>query len=144
MNQPSPENRPNPELHRENRAAFTEKFKELLSDIEFNETQALLEARMAAIEALAQRDQHADLFQLVWAEYTIVCEQIVDNEVANQTEPRARLQIAVLLHKALVFREVGDMKRYREELIDVEEYAHVVRLDQVAEAVRAELNDLRE
>jgi hypothetical protein len=46
------------------------------------------------------------------------------------------------VHKALIYREAGDFQRYGKNLEDAEVYAFNMRLDEVAEAISAELDEL--
>lgn len=122
--------------------AFIDKFKDLLPGVEFEEPIEMLEARTAVLEALIEHRHNPDFLQSVWIEYAKICEQIVDDRSETEPDIRAQLQIAILIHKALIFREAKDMQHYYEDLIDVEEYASNMSLDKIAEAVGAELDDL--
>lgn len=140
MNTPNPEHTFNKEYGSQ-APCLDDKMRELLPRVEFEETAELLEARMAVLEALKRPGPSPDLLQSVWEEYANICEQTVDNEPLSAA-PRAQLQIAMLVHKALLFREFGDVRRYGEELVDAEEYAFNMRLDEISEAITAELNKI--
>jgi hypothetical protein len=131
-----------PKHHEKNNPNFTDKFKELLADVEFEESAEMYEARRAVVEALTEHAQDPDLIRLVWIEYAKVCEQAVDSKTSSDANPqtRARLQIAVLVHKALIFREIGNMQRYGEDLADVEEYALTKHLGEISDVISKELS----
>ncbi len=140
MNPASPEHTHATEYREHEPAAFLDKMRELLPSVDFEETVELREARAAVLEAL-KPDQNPDLLQAVWTEYANICEQFVDNQAETQT--RAQLQIAILVHKALIFREIEDVQRYGEELTDAGDYAFNAYLDDIAEAIGAELDKLQ-
>jgi hypothetical protein len=123
---------------------FTDMFRFLLRDVEFEEPVEMAEARMAVSEALTKSHQDPDFLRSVWEEYDKICEQTVDAATPQDADPpiRARLQIATLVHKALIFREIGDTQRYGEELAYAEDYAFNTHLDAIAEAIGTELDNL--
>jgi hypothetical protein len=94
------------------------------------------------LAALAGENQNPDFIRSVWIEYAKVCEQIVDSETDIKLRDRALLQIVMLLHKALIFREAGNTLRYGESLNDAKEYAYNMLLDEIAAAIDAELDKL--
>lgn len=145
MSQPNPEHRSRSESHENDILTFTDKFRDLLPGVEFDEPAEMLEARAAVLEALMRDSQNPDFLRSVWAEYANVCEQAVDNKAPGSAYPqtRAQLQVAALVHKALIFRESGDTQRYGEDLTDAEEYAFNAYLDEIAEIIRIELDTLR-
>ncbi len=136
-----PERQSNLESHADNGLSFADKFRDLLPGVELEEPIEMLEARTAVIEALAS-NQNSDFLQSIWIEYTNICEQIVDSKTDTDPQSRAQLQIATLVHKALIFREAGDMQRYSEDLNDAEDYAFNMHFDEIAEAIRTELESL--
>jgi hypothetical protein len=140
--QPNPEHELTPRSHERNDLDFSDKFKGLLPGIEFDEPAELHEARIAVVEALTENN--SDLLSIAWGEYIDVCEQIVDSEAPSDSAVhiRAGLQIAILVHKALIFREVENMQRCREELLDVRMYAYNVHRNEIVKAINAELNNL--
>lgn len=141
MNLHNPEHEFGPKSNESERITFTDKFQGLLSGIEFEEPTALFEVRAAALEALTRKNQGPDFIQSVWVEYAKICEQIVDDRTETNPQHRAQLQIAILIHKALIFREAEDMQRYREDLSNAREYAYNVYLDEVVEAIDTELDN---
>ena len=121
------------------RATFTEKLHELLPGIEFEESVEMNQARMVILDALAASHIQPELMKDIWTEYADICEQSVDQASPEATpELRAKLQIAMLIHKALIFREAGDSTRYIEELADAKIYAHNAYLDDVTHAIDKE------
>ncbi len=145
MNQSSPEY-PNHHTDREpSVSSFVEKMSELLPDIQWRESHELLDARITIINALQTPDIDPTLLTSAWSEYAIIHEQSVDQESSNLDSvlTRAQLQIATLVHKALIFREVDNIQRYGEELVDAEEYAYQEHLDDVSRAINDELDTLR-
>lgn len=140
MSQVDPEHTPSSKSPEQDRSSFTDTFRELLPGVEFEESADLHEARMAAQEALLGGDSEPDFLRSVWGEYANVCEQAIDSKAQEDTS--ARLQIAGLLHKALIFREVGNVERYREELTDAREYAFNMYFDEIVEAIDRELDSL--
>jgi hypothetical protein len=128
----------------ENEPAFMDKLRTLLPGVEFEETPDLQDARVAVLEALTNGVQDADLLRTMWGEYAHITEQLVDSQTDNDSDPqrRAQLQLATLVHKALLFREVGNIQRYGEDLTDAEAYAYNIHLDDIAGALNAELDSL--
>lgn len=124
------------------RLNFSDKFRELLPGVEFEEPAELLEARTAVLQALAREDQQSNFLQSVWIEYAKICEQIIDNRIESSPQIRAQLQIAILIHKALIFREAENIQRYGEDLNGAEEYAYNMHLDEIVEAIGTELDKL--
>lgn len=117
---------------------FLEKMGQLLPSVEFEEPAELAEARTAVLEALRIDNLNPDFLRSIWVEYAAVCEHTVDNK-AIEGGQRIQLQIAMLIHKALIFREVGDMQRYRKELTEAEVYSFNMHLDAISDAIIAEL-----
>lgn len=145
MNQSNPEH---PSHHTDREppvSSFVEKMSELLPNIQWRESHELLEARITIINALQTPDIDPTLLTSAWSEYAIIHEQSVDQESSNPDSvlTRAQLQIVALVHKALIFREVDNIQRYGEELVDAEEYAHQEHLDDVSRAINDELDTLR-
>ncbi|HMH70076.1 MAG TPA: hypothetical protein VK502_01655 [Candidatus Saccharimonadales bacterium] len=142
MTESNPEHMPRPDSHEDEHVGFTDKFRELLPNGNFEEPIEMLEARRAVLEALEKHKQEPELLQTVWSEYAAASEQIIDAKTPSNGEPQARaqLQVAALVHKALIFRETGDMRRYCEELVDAEEYAFNAQLSEISEAIGAELD----
>ena len=145
MNKHNPEYESRPNPYENDRTTFTDKFRELLPGIEFEESAEMLEARMAVSKALEERSQDADFLRAIWSEYAKICEQTVDSKTPSDANPKARakLQIAVLVHKALIFREAGNIRRYGDDLSDAGEYAYAKYLDGVAEIINIELDNLK-
>jgi hypothetical protein len=142
MSPHNPKHEFSPKPSEDEKPIFAHMFKDLLPDVEFAESTEMLEARTAILEALTMNTRNPELLQSAWVEYAKICEQTVDDRTDNDPRVRNQLQIAVLIHKALIFREVGDMKRYGEDLVDAEEYAYSTGLDEIAEAIGAELDNL--
>ena len=46
------------------------------------------------------------------------------------------------MHKALIYREIGDRQRYGEDLTEAEEYAISRDYKEIAEALTAELDSI--
>lgn len=131
-----------PESNKNERRAFPDKFRSLLPGTEFEESADMLEARTAVLEALLKHSQNIDLLQAAWAEYAEICEKIVDDRTESSPRIRAQLQIAILVHKALIFREAKDMQRYGEDLAEARGYAYNIHLDDIVEAIDTELDEL--
>ena len=130
-----------PKSHEKKAPTFTDKFKELLPGVEFEEPADLSEARIAVLEALSIDDQEPDLLRRVWTEYSNISEQFVDGQANAHPKSRALLQIITLVYKALIFREVKDTQRYNENLSDAAEYAYNMHFDEIAEAIDTELEE---
>jgi hypothetical protein len=122
--------------------SFTDKLQTLLPEIEFEESVELLDARTAVLEALTMDESEPDLIRLVWVEYAKICERIVDSRAADGSPIRAQIQIAVLIHKALIFHEAKNIQRYNEDLYDAAAYAYNMRFEKIVEAIDAELRKL--
>lgn len=122
------------------RISFSDKFRDLLPGVTFEEPAEIRDARVAVIEALLRDDNTSEFLQSVWIEYAKTWEQLVDSDIAATPHIRAQLQIAALVHKALVFREVGNGQRYIEDLNDAKVYAYNMDFDEIAEVIRTELD----
>lgn len=134
-------NTPEHEFSRIEKPAFADKFRDLLPSVEFKEPIEMLEARTAVLEVLTRNDQDSDLLRFAWVEYAKTCEQVVDNHPDTDPHIRAQLHIVMLVHKALLFHEIGDTQRYGEILSAAEEYAYN-RSFEIAEAIGIELDSL--
>lgn len=144
MNSPEQEHTFSRESRENETSPFLDKFRELLPGINFEESAEMREARLAIVEALARKDPGPDFIKSVWVEYAKICEQTVDSKTEMNPQFHAQLQIATLVHKALIFREAGNIQRYGEDLSDAEEYAFNANLSKPAEAIGAELDKLSE
>lgn len=144
MSQDNPESKFSLESHKEEVTSFLDKLRELLPGVEFEESDELQEARAAILEALQRDDQDPDLLRSVWAEYAIILEQVVDDKAPRGTihQISGPLEIAALVHKALIYREIGDIPRYGEDLTVAEEYALERDYDEIATALGAELDSI--
>lgn len=142
MNPHNPERKLNSEPNESEKLTFADKLQDLLPGVEFEEPTELIEARKAVLEALAIKDQNVDFIQFVWVEYSKVCEQIVDDRAAASPHVRTQLQIAALVHKALIFREIEDVQRYGEDLSEAKEYAFNAYLDEITQAINTELDSI--
>ncbi len=138
----NPEYEYSAQAHESEDSHFADKIRDLLPGVDFEESAEMFDARKAILEALQKSDQNPDFLQSVWTEYAIVCEQIVDSRTETDSHTRAQLQIAMLVHKALIFYEIGNILRYGEDLSDAEEYAYNMYFDSIAEAIGAELDNL--
>ena len=116
----------------------------LLPQLDFYETPDLAEARQAILEALSNNDLDPASRQEMWAEYAKIGERITDALDAQDIEGRARTHIALIVHKATIFRDAGNLQRYLEELDDAEMYAASRHLDAIAESLRYEIDSLYE
>lgn len=136
---PNPKNELDPRSDKTERSLFAEKFKDLLPGAEFDEPVEMSDARTAMIEALTSANESPDSLQYAWSEYAALCEQIVDT-TATDMQHRALLQICFIVHKALIFRQTDDMRRYLEELATAYEYAYNMRFDTIADAIEQEID----
>lgn len=142
MNRFNPEYESSPDPNKNEEHTFEHKFKDLLPGVEFEESADLLEARTAILEALTNNGHDPEFLRSVWAEYANVCEQAVDSRTDTDPQNRAQLQIATLVHKALIFRKIGDIQHYSEDLSSAEEYAWNMHFDEIAETIAMELDHL--
>lgn len=138
----NPEHEFSPQFRENEKLTFADKFGDLLAGMEFDEPVEMLEARTAVLEALTRNGQNPEFLRSVWMHYNDVCEQAVDSRSDADPQIRAQLQIAVLVHKALIFREIRDIQRYGEDLSDAEAYALNMHFDEIAEAIGVELDNL--
>ncbi|MBC7943471.1 hypothetical protein H7X68_03170 [Candidatus Saccharibacteria bacterium] len=90
----------------------------LLPLLNFHETPELIEARQAVLMALSEAADGPSRLRDAWIEYSVITEQIVDNfEITGQdVVSRAKAQLSVVVHKALIFLEAGRTDRYIGEL----------------------------
>lgn len=84
------------ESHENDDPSFVDKLKSLLPDVEFKESDDMLEARTAILQALVSK---IPIFY----------------QLPGMNTP--------IVHKALIFREAGNTERYFDELFGAEEYA---------------------
>lgn len=113
----------------------------LLPQLDFYETAELREARQAILMALREESDDPVRRRKVWTEYAIIGEHMVDDadQTGQNIAPRAKAQIALIIHKALIFREAGQVPRYIQELDCAETYADAKRFYAVASTLEAEL-----
>ncbi len=114
----------------------------LLSQLDFHVTAELDEARQAVLAALSEQTTDPSRRQAAWNEYAIISEQIVDNlEITPQDiDGRAKIQLAFLIHEALIFREAQQIPRYIEELDYAETYADAKGFYDVASSLEHQLD----
>jgi len=136
MDHSSPESRRSTETHESETSTFVAKLRDLLPNENFEETAELVEARTAVLEALAIDNPEPGLLRDVWTEYASLWERLID---AADPQLRARLQISSIVHKALIFREAGNIERYAQDLNEAGEYAYNMYLDEIATAIKVEL-----
>ncbi|MDN5274673.1 MAG: hypothetical protein JWP06_574 [Candidatus Saccharibacteria bacterium] len=150
-NQSRPEHEPDVGSHENEESEFSHKFRELLPGVAFEESAEMRDARTAILEALNGPNQDPEFLRSVWIEYAKVCEEAVDQKTPTFAEEadskirawiRMQLQIASFVHKALIFREAGNLRRYGQELTIAEEYALTKHIDEVAMAIGTELDEL--
>lgn len=151
LHQPGPEHEPDTRSHENEEPTFSDKFRELLPGVAFEESAEMRDARTAILEALKGPNQDPAFLRSVWIEYAKVCEETVDQKTPTAADEadskirawiRMQLQIASLVHKALIFREAGDLRRYGQELTVTEDYALTKHIDEVARVIGAELDEL--
>jgi len=139
MDRPTPERTRH--THEESPPAFLDTLRNLLPGIEFEESAELHEARTVIVEALRET-QDSSALGLAWTEYSRIAEQVVDSKTDADSKGRAELQIAAMVHKALLFREAGDVERCADYLSGAEEYAYNMYFDEMAAVIGAEIDAL--
>lgn len=139
MNQPNPEQQTREEINEADKS-FEAKLTELLPGMEFEESEELAEARTAVLEALKDRDGDPEFIRSVWVEYSDVCEKAVNELDDKAPDTVAKMQIAMLVHKSLIFREAEDYERYCEDLCDAETYANAKGFDEIKNAITTEID----
>lgn len=114
----------------------------LLERLDFHPSPELEEAREALITGLRDSSTDSSSLSRAWKEYALIAENLVTSQDHEKQQPDdyASKQIASILHKADIFREVGDNKRYVEELKVAEEYAYNVGLDELSDSLLFEIN----
>ena len=127
--------------HEEAPSDFLDTLRNLLPGVEFEESTELHEARTVIVEALQEAQNPATL-ELAWTEYSRITEQVVDSKTDADAKARAKLQIAAMVHKALLFREAGDVERCADYLSGAEEYAYNMYFDEMAAVIGAEIDTL--
>lgn len=126
----------------DSRVEFSDKLKTLLPGVEFEEPAELYEARMTILEALHVENIDPELLRSAWSEYATICERYVGTTESDDLQgTRVHRQIATLLHKAIIFHEVGNHQRYVDELTDAETYAYNMYLDDISHATNREIDD---
>ncbi|MBC7868652.1 hypothetical protein H7X69_00530 [Candidatus Saccharibacteria bacterium] len=122
--------------------ATNDSIEALLPQLDFHATSELTEARQAVLAALSEQTADSSRLQAAWTEYAIISEQIVDNiEITPQDiEAREKIQLAFLIHKALIFREAQQIPRYVEELDYAETYADAKGFYDVASSLERQLD----
>ncbi len=97
---------------------------ELFSWLEFVETTDLAEAKRAILELLSENSPDPERKMAAWTAYAEICEKFVDSiNTGTDTLARSKLQLALVLHKALIFQAARNTPRYIEELDMAETYA---------------------
>jgi len=114
----------------------------LLPQLDFCETAELREARQAILMALREEADDPARRREAWTEYDIIGEHMVDNAdlTGQDIASRAKAQLSLIIYKALIFREVGQVPRYIQELDHAETYADAKRFYAVASTLEAELD----
>ena len=120
--------------------AFADKLKVLLPGIAPAETDELRAARQVVLDALTLHADDEEHMHSVWVEYHIACERLIDAIRETGTLPHNEVSLWTFVHKALLFREVGDLRRYFEELVLAEDFAHNSRLNTDLAPLEKELN----
>lgn len=101
----------------------------LLPRLGLYDTPELNNARATVLIALQADGSNPSWRKIAWNEYTATCEQIINNlEISTSTtetriEALAKIQIALIIHKALIFREAGKIPSYIKQLDYAEAYA---------------------
>ena len=122
--------------------ATNDSLEALLPQLDFHVTPELNEAGQAVLMALSEQTTDLSRRQAAWTEYGLIGEQIVDNvDITGQRiEPRAKMQLALIIHKALIFREAQQIPRYIEELDYAETYADTKRFYDIASILERQLD----
>lgn len=123
-------------------AAADNSIETLLPQLDFYESSELREARQAVLIALREEADDPARRREAWTEYAIVSEHMVDDAdlTGQDIASRAKAQIALIIHKALIFREADQVARYIQELDHAETYADAKRFHVVASTLEAELD----
>lgn len=118
----------------------------LLERLKFIPTAELTAARDALIAGLSDETADPSTITLVWGEYAQISEELVAQTETDNTQPDAYInaQIAAIIHKAGIFAAVGKTDRYLEELDTAEAYAYNLHLDDVSDALQAEISNVLE
>jgi len=114
----------------------------LLPQLDFYESSELREARQAILVALREVSDNPARRREAWTEYAIIGEHIVDDAdlTGQDIASRAKAQLSLIIYKALIFREAGQVPRYIQELDHAETYADAKRFYAVALTLEAELD----
>ena len=115
----------------------------LLERLDIHPSPELEEAREALITGLRDSSTDNSSLSQAWKEYALIAEGIIAAQDREKQQPDdyASKQIAFILHKADIFREVGDDKRYVEELRVAEEYAYNTGLDGLSDSLLIEISE---
>lgn len=118
----------------------------LLTKLNFHETPELAEAKQILLRALATEESGSPKLKSAWVEYAKICESIVEEIEPGPERQKeyAEAQIAVILHKALIFRTASNTLRYLEELDRAETFARNEHLDEVGSTIMDEIETIVE
>ena len=116
----------------------------LLPQLGFYETVELSEASQAVLIAINEETNDPSRLQAAWTEYAIIGEQIVDNAeiTPKDIETRAKIQLALIIHKALILRESNQIPRYIESLDYAETHANTKGFYAIASILEHELESI--
>lgn len=115
----------------------------LFTDLDFEETPALAEERIAILAMIAEGTDDPAQKEAAWIKYDKVGETLVDTTVDHlDIKKREKLHIALIIHKALLFREAQNVERYIEELEWAYTYADRTGLHEIADGIDTALDEV--
>lgn len=108
---------------------------------ELGKDPAVKEAAAVILHALVFEKSDEEMLRQAWIEYAKVVESAVESRERAQANPHlhAKMQIAAIIHKALLFRSAGHMLRYLEELDTAEVYAYHAGFDEISLVLAGEI-----
>ena len=132
---------PSPETIPDSSDEVTIRIEALMESLNFHESFQLKQVTEVVVGTLEDGDKSAQ--QQAWLEYSVLLEQIVDQEGRRSPDPQVypRIRIAALIHKALIFYKAKDMTRFVAELDQAQEYAFGEHLDDLNQALHTELEE---
>jgi len=103
-------------------------------------TPDVAEANAAVTAGLTDPMASEVAIRQAWTELSKIVEGIIESQASD--EARAKAYIAAIINRASIFRTVGNLSRYLEEMDGAEVLACNARLDDVSAALTAEIDKI--
>ena len=113
----------------------------LLRELNFRVPPELAVAAGAIVKGIQAFGNDDPNVRSAWVEYANISERVVEtSETAVNPTTYDEAQIAVIIHKSLIFQRVSNWLRYIEELDSADVYAFNMGLDEVSSTIQTEID----